>query len=135
MKLCTWLPRSLGVKRCLQKAERRPSVVSKEGCTGYLIPVIVWGASQSPREAKGCLPVTSQPLGLLSVPQDFKTKGKQFHCGLYQRNWARTGLVQNLRPERRQKALEAFPLGEGGGGGVHAGTSKINLTGKGRKVR
>lgn len=99
--------------------------MSKEGCTGYLIPVIVWGASQSPREAKGCLPVTSQPLGLLSVPQDFKTKGKQFHCGLYQRNWTRTGLVQNLRLERRQKALEAFPLGEGGGEGCMQAPPKL----------
>lgn len=74
------------------------------------------GGITEPQEAKGCLPVTSQPPGLLSVPQDFKTKGKQFHCGLYQRNWTRTGLVQTLRPERRQKALEAFSPSEGGEG-------------------
>lgn len=78
MKLCTWLPRSLGVKRCLQKAERRPSVVSKEGCTGYLIPVIVWGASQSPKKPKGACQSLPSLRDFSVSPRTLKQRGNSF---------------------------------------------------------
>lgn len=96
------------------------------------------GGITEPREAEGCLPVTSQSLGLLSPPslspfQDLiKQGGNSFTVAQYQRNWTLTGLVQSLRPERRKKTLEGLPLGGRGG---DTGTSEINLTGKGRKVR
>lgn len=94
-------------------SEKLPSVVSKEGCTGYLIPAIVWGhhgAPGSQRVSASHFPATSQG------PPGLTNKGETVSMWPSIKE-TRTGLVQSLRPERRKKALEEFPLGAGGGGG------------------
>lgn len=77
------------------------------------------------------MPVISQPLVLPRVPQDFKTKGKQFCCGPVSKKLDanRFNSVAETRKEEESSG-RVSPWGAG-----NTGTSKINLTGKGRKVR
>lgn len=88
------------------------------------------GASQSPGKPKGACQSLPSLWDFSVSPRTLKQRGNGFTVAQYQRNWTRTGLVQNLRQERR-KRWKTFPFGRWG----KAGTSKINLTGKGRKVR
>lgn len=78
---------------------------------------------------------TSQSPPAPLPPRPYKTKGKQFYCGPVSKKLDANRFSSESETRKEEENTGRASPWRGGERGGDTGTSEINLTGKGRKVR